>query len=329
MTSPRSASKPESEKAVDWTARPERGSRFMLRLMLWLSRRLGRSVSRGILAGISLYFLMFVPKARRASRDYLQRVLGRPPRWWDLFRHVHTFASTVHDRVYLLDDRFDLFDIEVVDNGLLKPGQGMVLIGAHFGSFEVIRAISRQQEGFRVSMLMYPENARKINEILSIVNPEAVSDIIALGEIESMLKAQERIASGHLVGMLADRTLRQDSTRDCTFLGAPASFALGPFRMAALLRCPVVFMTGIYEGKNRYTVHFKPLADFTDLARSERAAAITDAQDRYVAILENFCRSRTYNWFNFFDFWSIDSGTMTEPDRRSPAKSTAYPEEQP
>ena len=99
--------------------------------------------------------------------------------------------------------------------------------------------------------------------------------------------------------------------------------------MAALLRCPVVFMTGIYEGKNRYTVHFKPLADFTDLARSERAAAIADAQDRYVAILADFCRSRPYNWFNFFDFWSNDNGSSAESDRRAPGKSTEHPEELP
>lgn len=303
------------ENAADWTVRPERGSRFMLRLMLWLSRRLGRSASRVILSGISLYFLLFVGPARRASRAYLTRVLDQPPGWRDLFRHFHAFASTIHDRVYLLDDRFDLFDIEVVDNGVFESGRGMVLIGAHFGSFEVIRAASRLREGFQVSMLMYPENARKINEILAIVNPDAVSDIIPLGEVESMLKAQERIAAGHLVGMLADRTLRQDSARCCPFLGDAAPFASGPFRMAALLRCPVVFMTGVYRGGNRYTIHFEPLADFTHLSRGGRAAAIEAAQDQYVTKLEGFCRQWPENWFNFFDFWP--AGACDHPPRPS------------
>lgn len=290
-----------------WAMRAERGNRFVMRLMLWLSRRLGRSASRLILWGITAYFLLFVPKARDASRDYLRRVRGREPRWRDLFRHLHAFATTVHDRVYLLDDRFDLFDITVHDRGLLTPGRGMVLIGAHFGSFEVIRAVSRQHDGFRVSMLMYPENAQKINEILAIVNPQAVSDIIPLGEVESMITAEARIREGHLVGMLADRTLRADSTRHCDFLGAPAAFALGPFRMAALLRCPVIFMTGVYEGGNRYSVHFEPLADFTDLPRAERSTAILAAQDRYVTLLVDYCRRWPENWFNFYDFWSDDA----------------------
>ena len=34
----------------------------------------------------------------------------------------------------------------------------------------------------------------------------------------------------------------------------------------------------------------------------EIAAAI----QRYVALLEKYCRSDPYNWFNFFDFWHGD-----------------------
>ena len=41
---------------------------FMLRLMTWLSLNLGRTLTRPIVYGISLYFLAFAPAARRASR---------------------------------------------------------------------------------------------------------------------------------------------------------------------------------------------------------------------------------------------------------------------
>ena len=57
-----------------------------------------------------------MPNIARAytSQAYLTRALGRPAGWRDSFRHVLAFASTIHDRVYLLNDRFDLFDIEIV-----------------------------------------------------------------------------------------------------------------------------------------------------------------------------------------------------------------------
>jgi predicted LPLAT superfamily acyltransferase len=138
---------------------------------------------------------------------------------------------------------------------------------------------------------------------LAAINPAATQDIIALGRMDSMLLAQEKLAAGHLVGMLADRGLGNDPTSTLDFLGAPAQFPIGPFRVAAMLRRPVLFMTGLYLGGNRYRIHFEPLADFTEVTRGNRDAAIADAQRAYVARLEHYCRLAPYNWFNFFDFW--------------------------
>jgi len=73
--------------------------------------------------------------------------------------------------------------------------------------------------------------------------------------------------------------------------------------MAALLRRPVFFMTGLYLGANRYRIHFDMLADFTNITPGQRKAAIETAITRYAALLEHYCRAAPYNWFNFFDFW--------------------------
>jgi predicted LPLAT superfamily acyltransferase len=73
--------------------------------------------------------------------------------------------------------------------------------------------------------------------------------------------------------------------------------------MAALLRRPVVFMTGLYLGGNRYAIHFEPLADFSVVERGQRDAAVEAAITRYAALLDQYCRMAPYNWFNFFDFW--------------------------
>lgn len=76
-----------------WLAQPERGSVLLLRLMVWIALRLGRQVGRALLYPICGYFLLFSRATRRASRDFLGRVLGRPVHWWDLFCHYHTFAG--------------------------------------------------------------------------------------------------------------------------------------------------------------------------------------------------------------------------------------------
>jgi predicted LPLAT superfamily acyltransferase len=293
--------------ATGWMHQQERSNQAILKLMVWISLTFGRRLGRVVLYGIAVYFLFFAPTARKASREYLGRALGRWAEWSDGFRHVLSFASTIHDRVYLLNDRFDLFDIEVVGADALRASlarqPGALLIGAHLGSFEVLRAVGRGRAGLKVAMLMYEENARKINAALEAINPKATEDIIALGRMESMLEARDKLDHGYLVGMLADRGLAGDIAVDCDFLGKMAPFPVGPFRMAAMLQRPVFFMTGLYLGGNRYRIHFERLADFSETPRSEREAAMRAAQQRYVERLNHYCRLAPYNWFNFYDFW--------------------------
>ncbi len=300
---------PQTGEAA-WAHTPERGNKLMLRMMTWISLRLGRSAGRALLHLIAGYFLLFAPRSRHASGSYLKRVLGRPPRLLDLYRHFFTFASTIHDRMYLVNHRFELFDVEVHGEEtlrhLLASGNGLFLIGAHLGSFEVLRALGRKIANLHVAMVMHEGNAKKINAMLAAINPLAMQDIIGLGHVDSMLKVSECLDDGGAVGMLADRTSANDTLYPVQILGAKANLPGGPFRMAAVLRRPVVFMTGLYLGGNRYAIHFDPLADFSTIARvgrAERDAAVEAAITRYAALLDQYCRKAPYNWFNFFDFW--------------------------
>jgi len=190
---------------------------------------------------------------------------------------------------------------------LLADGSGLFLIGAHMGSFEVMRALGRQHAGLNVAMAMYEGNARKVNQMLAAISPMAQQDVIALGQVDSMLKIAACLERGTAVGMLADRRFGGDVMRTVDFLGAPADLPLGPFRMAAVLRKPVLFMTGLYLGGKRYRIHFEALADFSTLQAGERQQAIDQAMARYVGLLEKHCRETPYNWFNFFRFWRDDN----------------------
>lgn len=290
-----------------WMQQQERSHAQVLRLMVWISLTFGRRLGRLVLHGITAYFVLFAPMARRASRAYLTRALGRHASWRDGYRHVLSFASTIHDRVYLLNDRFDVFDIEVFGAQTLQDAltkqPGALLVGAHLGSFEALRAMGRDQQGLHVAMLMYEQNARKLNATLAAINPRAMQDIIALGQLDSMLQLRDKLDAGYLVGMLADRSLGGDATLAANFLGLKAEFPLGPWRLAAMLKRPVFLMAGLYLGSNRYQLHFELLADFSELQRSQRAEAIQAAVQRYADSLTRLCQLAPYNWFNFFDFW--------------------------
>jgi predicted LPLAT superfamily acyltransferase len=286
-----------------WRRDPERSHPLALRLMRWAALALGRGAARSLLHPISAYFLAFAPRARRASAAYLARALGRRPTPGERYRHFHAFAATVLDRVYLLHERFELFDIAVHGEAALREelarGAGALLLGAHLGSFEALRAPGRRATGLRIAMVMYEDNARMLNETLAALSPSARQDVIALGRVDSMLRVRELLQAGGIAGMLGDRGLDDEDARAVAFLGAPARFPLGPLRMAAMLRARVLFMAGLYLGGNRYALHFEPLADFgaTPPPAPETALAA------YVACLERHCRAAPFNWFNFYDFW--------------------------
>ena len=292
---------------AQWVTQRERGSLALLRLMTALSLRLGRPAGRCVLHGIAVYFFLFAPAARSASRQYLRRALGREPTAYQRYRQIFSFAATIHDRIYLINDRHHLFDItlhgEDVVKAYLDRGEGAFLMGAHLGSFELMRALGRRQPGLRVSMAMYEGNARKINTVLAAVNPRLTLDIISLGTIDSMLQIRARLDAGGFVGVLGDRTLGDEPFERVQFLGVPACFPTGAMRAAAVLQRPVIFMVGLYRGGNHYHAVFEPLADFSTTAPSGRDAAVRAATRRYAAILERHCAADPYNWFNFFDFW--------------------------
>jgi predicted LPLAT superfamily acyltransferase len=299
--------------AAAWAAERERSSAGLLKLMSWIAVRCGRRVSRGVLHLISAYFVLFAPAARRASARYLARVHGRPARWREVYAHVYCFAATILDRVYFLRRETGWLQLtlrgqDTIDN-ILADGQGAFLVGAHVGSFEALRASGQDRPDLRIAMVMYPDNARKINAALAAIAPDAVPDIIALGRPQAMLQIRERLAEGALVGMLGDRTLHAESSRGqpvrLPFLGDEVEFSDGPFRLAELLRQRIVFMVGLYLGGSRYEVRLEPLADFRERPAdaADREARIRAALADYVRRLESLCREQPCNWFNFHDFW--------------------------
>jgi predicted LPLAT superfamily acyltransferase len=289
-----------------WRRRPERGSRTLLGLMAALSLRLGRPAGRVLLRLVGAYYFVFAPAAARHMRAFLRRALGREPRARDRMRLIMSFASTVHDRLYWLSGRASLFEVTVQGEDMIRDavaGGGAFLMGAHMGSFEVLRSVGRRNSGFEVAMAMYPDNARKVNAIMAAAALQDPPEIIAVGRLDSMLQIRARLEQGMLVGVLADRLFGDDAAVTVDFLGAPARLPVSPMRLAATLGRRVIFMLGLYRGGNRYHVVFEPLADFSTTTPAERAAAIEAAVRRYAALLERYCRSDPYNWFNFFDFW--------------------------
>jgi predicted LPLAT superfamily acyltransferase len=290
-----------------WLKQGERSNPAMIKFMVWVALTLGRDAARALLYPICLYYLLSSRRARHASREFLGRALGRRPVFMELFRHIFFFGACLVDRIFFLRGQLSGFDVRVfgedIVTAILDRGKGCFMLGAHFGNFEVVRAVGRTQPNLRVALLMYEENARMIGKVAAAINPNLATEIIALGRPESMLNLVDRLDAGAFIGILADRTIQAERQISCSFLGRNAPFPIGPFRLARILRRPILFMVGVYKGGSRYDIHFELLADTTDFGEAGAAIPYDQVLRTYVARLEHHARMAPYNWFNFYDIW--------------------------
>lgn len=295
----------------DWAKLPERGNLAALRLIRWITLHIGRPAGRVLLYPITLYFLLTAMSARRGSQLYLRRALDRKPGLRDVFRHIHCFAATILDRVYFLSGRLDQFAVRFFNTRLIleqaASGQGCILLGSHLGSFEALRALGVTVKHFPIRILMNTEHNQGITRFINTLNPALAETVIPIdGGPGTLLKVQESVAQGFMVGVLGDRVVAGEKTVRCRFFGQDTPFPAGPLLLAALTGCPVILFFGLYRGDHRYDAHFELLAEQITLDRRRRQEQLREWAQRYADRLEHYARLAPYNWFNFYDYWAED-----------------------
>jgi predicted LPLAT superfamily acyltransferase len=294
-----SLSEINSTTHLAWQAQGERGTRFWLRVITWIALHIGRPVAWFLQYPITLYFFLTSPATRRSSREFLSLALGRRATVFDSYRHHRFFACTILDRVYLLSGNHSCLDVRVHGAQIRKKiahGSSCMILGSHLGSFEVLRALGARDETFSIRVLMRQEQNPVITEFLDSLDPGMADVVIPIGRPDSMLRARDAVAEGHLIGLLGDRAVSDEKTQHCVFLGKLAAFPTGPAKLARLLNIPIYLAFGIYEGRNRYTIHFELLSDSLEIPPSELV-------QRFAQRLEHYARRFPNNWFNFYDFW--------------------------
>lgn len=300
-----------AEAAPAWLRQPERGSLLALGALSWLARHAPAAVTSPLMWPIALWFAAFPSRiAAEGQAAYFRAVLGRPPRFSDRFRQCLTFAHVVLDRARLLSGGLSGYAVRPEGEEsilrLHRARRGAVLLGAHFGSFEALRAFDRSLPGLTVRYLMFQENAQRLTRLLEALNPGVADQVIPVGDGQSaMLAVREALEAGQFVAYLGDR-MPAPSARGAVavdFLGAPILVPRAPYLSAILAGVPLILCFAPRTGRRRYDIRFVELYDGAPVPRGERDARCHAMAQTYADALAEMCRRHPHNWFNFFDPW--------------------------
>ena len=298
-----------ADSGVQWLSVRERGSVLGLRFLIFMITLGGRWLVRLFMWPVALYYVVFHGTVRRSLRDYHTRLDGEHPSFWTLFRHVRRFANIAVDRFFLVKGRFNLFQFTETGkehlDALTASRTGAILLGAHLGSFEAMRALSRDC-ALPLNVVGYFGNAKAFNAALEKYDPSCNVKLIEIepGSVSFVFKIKKCIDRGELVAILGDRVGLSGQTVEASFLGEPAAFSAGVYAMASVLRCPVYFTAALYSEPNRYDLYCEPFAEQIELPRGDRQAALARYAQLFADRLEHYCRKAPDNWFNFYDYWA-------------------------
>lgn len=298
-----------------WAAIAERGSYAGLWFLGMIYRLFGRRACLAVLSPVVLFFFLTGTEQRRSSLSYLRHahaagLIVEQPGWWLSFRHFMAFASSAVDKLAAWTGNIPEHDVEGVNDGAFatakRSGVGALILTAHFGTPEILRAIATLGERWRVTVLVHTVHAAQFNKLINAFSQSSVVRVVQVTSIgpDTAILLQEAVARGEWVVMAGDRVPVSGTARIgwAPFLGETAPFPQGPHILAALLKCPVYLLFCLREGA-RHRILFEKMAERIELPRKNREAVLAASVADYAARLERHLRAAPLQWFNFFDFW--------------------------
>jgi len=309
------------QTVAHWASLGEHTFVWGIKLLFQIYLLLGRLPFLVCLYPVVIYYWATRRSARQASLDYLQKlqaskqVFQQAPGWRETLRHFLAFADTILDKLLAMRPSTDLGAIKIVGHegldALIAQGRGAVIVTGHVGCMELCRVSAERQRGVRLNILVHTIHAARFNRLLQRLNPDSPVQLIQVTEISpaTAILLAEKVKQGEFVAIAGDRVpVHQSMTVTARFLGHDAQWPVGPYVLAALLKCPLYAMACVRERSSNgfhgnYVLHAHCLGETIVLPRKDRALAMTEYAQQFANWLAFIVEQSPMAWFNFFCFW--------------------------
>ena len=301
-----------------WSSRSV-GSKLQNQSFYLLLRIGGLRAAYALLYPVVAWYTLCRPSVRRRGSYYLGRrfpgksLLGR---LGDSYRHQLVFGKALVDRaaVGLLPPgaiKATLREREVLLD-LLREGRGLILLISHVGSWQaMLPALSLLKTP--VNLLIQREEGDVDRHYFELRGEDCPFRIIDprgyLGGAIEMVSALKR---GEVLCVMGDRVFGDSrGVLPVDFLGAPAPFPTGPYKIAAATGAPIAVLFSVKTGRATYQMVLAGVLRVPQHA-GRGAQGFRPFVESYVRLLEACVREHPFQFFNFYDMWAAPGDDARE-----------------
>ncbi len=302
-----------------------RGGTFGYLFFIYLIKYLGITTTYFFLSLVVLYFIPFAPKATKSTWFYARHILkySRIQSLRMLLHNYYRLGQILIDKIAIGNGKVNQYQFKFEQYPeflqLLDNEQGVIMIGAHVGNWE-IGVPFFDDYGKKINIVMYDAEHHKIKEVLDKNSQHKNFKIIPVNEdnLTHVFRITEALNKKEYVCFQGDRYLNKEKLLTGTLLGQKAPFPAGPFLLASRMKVPVVFYFAMREPGKAYRFHFIIAEPVT---RSKEKKAEIALLEQYTVALERMLKRYPEQWFNYYSFW--ESAEKQSPDSKEKQKDAA------
>ena len=246
--------------------------------------------------------LLNMPVQRAHSRAYLTAVMGRAPKWREVFRHFFAFEEFLMLRLRVANGQPHRGELAPDADGfrtLLATGEPAMLGTFHLGHSDLTGFLLGRQEHRRVFMVRQRVGNSHDTEILGEQFSEWVK-FIWVNEADNLLFAlKDAVNDGGSVALKCDRLEFSAKTEVFDFLGARRRFPFTIYHLALIFGRPVVLSVGVPAGPGRSTVYSSPLFVPDGAGKTANLARVHAHFQAFLTRVEGLLHADPYLWFNY------------------------------
>jgi len=262
-----------------------------------------------LLKPVSFFYLIFSKK--KSIKYFYSNRLG--------YNKVKTYVSIYINYVFLgkvLIDKIAIlsgqknqytfnFEGEEHLHQLVQDQKGGLLLGAHMGNWEVAGELLERVDSV-INILMVEAEHQKLKDLMAKTVGEKKVNIIPIKEdMSHVFGVIEAFKNNEIVAMHGDRFVEGNQTLDFPFIGATASFPIGPMVLASKYNIPVSLVFSVKE-TNKHYHFFATKGKVYSFPRKEilKEDALRLMLNDYVQHLEKKVLNYPLQWFNYHKFWN-------------------------